>query len=551
MPIFPPTAQDLETFKSLSTAANVAAFLTTSQERLAFHLYSRNRPKYHRFTIAKKSGGVRAIAAPPPVLRAFQRKLLSCVTAWVPPKPNAHGFTIGRSVRTNAADHVGARLLLNVDLADFFPSINFGRVYGLFKSHPFDFPPPVAAILAQICCNGNELPQGAPTSPIISNLICRGLDRDLTRFASRFKCRYSRYCDDLTLSTSAVSFPPEVAVAPAPMMPPSIGESLLAILAHHGFQPNHKKTRVRRRSERQEVTGVIVNQKINTPREFVRNIRSILHDCESRGLTAADDRFQQLIDKKQRRRGGPPPLIRHLNGKLAFLGMIRGTGDPLYVRLAVRARRATGITEKPIAMRGDSARANDGLVEAVWIILGLDVRGEATVQGTAFSLAGVGIVTARHVFEKEACPRYELRPAYAPSTRYPVTSIRQHPDVDIAVLGSDAPRFAALCHDGSQQQVGAPVTIAGYPTWRESTQDHLLIARGAVIQMKNVKGIEYLLIDQDIRGGNSGGPLLSASGDVVGVCVYGSDSSIAPNSATSIKHIDQVLSQQPTAPFPS
>lgn len=183
MPKLSLTETEVEAFRKLASVDDVARFLGTSRKRLFFHLYDRKRPGYRSFILPKASGGHRQISAPPKVLAAFQHRLLLALEAVAPSKPYAHGFTRGRSVRTNAEPHVGSRLVLNFDLLDFFPSIHFGRIQGLFRSHPFDFSHPVAAVLAHICCAAKVLPQGAPTSPIISNLICRGLDKGSGRLS--------------------------------------------------------------------------------------------------------------------------------------------------------------------------------------------------------------------------------------------------------------------------------------------------------------------------------------------------------------------------------
>ena len=135
------------------------------------------------------------------MIAVFQRKLLACMTEFVTPLDSAHAFTLRRSVVTNARVHLDANLILNIDLLDFFPTFHFDRVKGMYRSRPFYFPDAVATVLAHICCFNGRLPQGAPTSPMIANIICRGLDRDLWRLARNHGCRYTRYADDITFST--------------------------------------------------------------------------------------------------------------------------------------------------------------------------------------------------------------------------------------------------------------------------------------------------------------------------------------------------------------
>lgn len=176
MAISPPSTADLAAFRALSNVSQVAAFFGTSTKRLFYLLYSAGGPTYRVFSIPKASGGVRRIASPSPTIAFFQRKLLGCMTAVVAPKFPVHGFTKSRNVVTNARVHLDTKLVLNIDLLDFFPTFHFGRVRGMFQHRPFSFPDSVASILAHICCFGGRLPQGAPTSPMVTNVICRGLD---------------------------------------------------------------------------------------------------------------------------------------------------------------------------------------------------------------------------------------------------------------------------------------------------------------------------------------------------------------------------------------
>lgn len=206
MAVSPPSAAELASFRSMRTEADVATFLGVTVKALRYFLYSTRRPVYKRFSLVKKSGGTRSIAVPPAEVAGFQARLLGCMTPMAPPKSSCHGFAIGRSVASNARSHVGKNLVLNFDVKDFFPSINFGRVRGIFGAHPFGFPPTVATVLAQICCAQTVLPQGAATSPILANLVCRGLDNDLSRLARRHRCTYTRYADDITFSTSGTQW---------------------------------------------------------------------------------------------------------------------------------------------------------------------------------------------------------------------------------------------------------------------------------------------------------------------------------------------------------
>ncbi|MDJ0742704.1 MAG: reverse transcriptase domain-containing protein [Xenococcaceae cyanobacterium MO_167.B27] len=190
-------------FNKLKNRCDIANLLDITDYQLRYHLYIHSlKSAYTEFKIPKKSGGYRHILQPITSLKIIQQKLNQVLKAVYEPKPSTHGFTVGRSIVTNAQAHLRQRYLLNIDLKDFFPSINFGRVRGLFMAKPYNCTEEVATILAQICCYDNQLPQGSPTSPIISNMICSKLDSQLQRLAKKHQCIYTRYADDITFSTS-------------------------------------------------------------------------------------------------------------------------------------------------------------------------------------------------------------------------------------------------------------------------------------------------------------------------------------------------------------
>jgi hypothetical protein len=446
---------------------------------------------------------------------------------------------------TNAKQHVNAGVILNIDLLDFFPSIHFGRVRGVFAKRPFNFSNEVSTVLAQICCVNGKLPQGAPTSPLLSNLICRGLDRDLQRFTRKNTCAYTRYADDITISTNRNHFEPAI-VEVMPTLQnrtPILGADLQQIITKHDLRINNAKTRVRTFRERQEVTGLVVNKKINVPRRFVRNIRAIFHNCEEQGLLVANARFQTRLDKKSRR-GGPPTLLEHLRGKLDYLRMVRGRFDGLYVNLAKRGHLIRPMFEYGVPVAADLAKQDDILAEAVWIVLGKDASGADVTQGTAFSLHGAGIVSARHVFDNpcasgDVVNTWELFKSSAPSKRFMVSAIRDHAWLDLTIVESAAPHSISLQTATTAPITGSQLLVAGYPQWH-SLGDRLSAAPCQLIQPKTISGIRFLLTNASLREGISGGPMLDGDGHVVGVAIYDGSNVSTPNSGIDILHLVDV-----------
>ena len=195
------------------------------------------------------------------------------------PKRNSlsHGFRKGHSIVTNSRPHTGRRYVLNVDIKDFFPSLNFGRVRGYFlKNKDFQLSEKTSTVIAQIACYKNSLPQGSPCSPIISDLLAHILDVRLVNLAKKYGCTYSRYADDLTFSTNQKVFP--VALA-APMkenaMKWEIGADLRQKITNSDFTVNDEKTRMQYSVSRQTVTGLVVNKKVNIKSGYYRIARSM------------------------------------------------------------------------------------------------------------------------------------------------------------------------------------------------------------------------------------------------------------------------------------
>lgn len=293
--------------------------------------------RYQQFEIARRGGArPRSIQAPVRPLKEIQRRLAQVLTDCYRPPPNVHGFTRGRSPATNASLHPRQQWVLRIDLEDFFPTINFFRVRGMFEAFPFDYPREVAALLAQLCCHQNRLPQGAPTSPIVSNYICRGLDRQLGRIAAGERCYFTRYADDLSFSTDRRTFPSTLGYVEGNET--VIGDEIaVAIESDHDFVINEKKTRLMHCTQRQRVTGLIVNEKVNIPRNYSREIRNLLYIWRRHG---EDDARKALIRHLPPDNWPPgkrlPALGEILRGRVQYVGSIKGWTDPTYLKLATK-----------------------------------------------------------------------------------------------------------------------------------------------------------------------------------------------------------------------
>ncbi|MBK9349719.1 MAG: RNA-directed DNA polymerase [Sulfuritalea sp.] len=284
----------LAILKGAANLSDVAHLLGFKPSSLSYLLYKLPAPlKYTEFDIPKRHGGLRKISAPIDSLKNLQQHLSQLLQdcldeleeAGLRKNNSAHGFTRHRTIMTNAMEHRNRRFVFNADIKDFFPSINFGRVRGfLIKDKHFALNPAVATVIAQIACHNNALPQGSPSSPVISNLIAYVLDTHLVSLAQHTGCHYTRYADDLTFSTNMPNFPNAIAVCVGGNAHNwAAGQSLTAIVSKSGFSLNSAKTRMQYRDSRQEVTGLVVNEKINVRSEYRHKLRALTFRLINKG----------------------------------------------------------------------------------------------------------------------------------------------------------------------------------------------------------------------------------------------------------------------------
>jgi len=397
------------------------------------------KPKvYHTFEISKRSGGKRSIHAPLQGLKALQKTVALILQCVYEPHRAAFGFVPNRSILDNAQLHQSSKYVFNVDLKDFFPSIDqprfwaclklppfhlskekalplevmglpklktevlkmkedegislYSSKYGLFGridrpnffinflgaksvdinkplqavieplvdlfndskeiglnvhlvNQPFSFDrSDLAGLIANICCTEMEvervdkegkltkekrlvLPQGAPTSPVITNIVCRRLDVILTGVAKRFGLKYSRYADDITFSSMHDVYSKQG----------EFWKELNRVIKDQGFVLNDKKTRLQKQGYRQEVTGLVVNQKVNVNKKYIKALRKWLYLWEAYGLDRARTYFEASYYKQESRAGDNiPDLSNVLEGKLNYLSMIKGKKDSTYLKLRER-----------------------------------------------------------------------------------------------------------------------------------------------------------------------------------------------------------------------
>ena len=281
--------------------------IAVTSDKQIYYCLKNTSQCYNSFTIKKKSGADREINSPFPALKQIQRAIKTCIDLHLPESSNSHGFLEGKSIKTNSVPHVGRKWVLNMDIEGFFPSISYGRLYVVLQMPPLKCSTYVAKSIATLCTYNGVLPQGAPTSPVFTNLICQRLDRKLARIGMKLGCDQTRYVDDITFSSDS-----KTQVEQAHL-------ECVKIMEEEGFSEKMSKTRYQQNSMRQEVTGLTVNDFPNSSRKFRRKTRAMLHDWKINGIASASESHIKGLD---------PNIFKLIvNGRISFIHSISQTAE--------------------------------------------------------------------------------------------------------------------------------------------------------------------------------------------------------------------------------
>lgn len=286
---------------------HLAMVIGMNLKDLTFFLVFDDNNFYRSIKIPKKLGGFREINVPIFDLKYLQRWILDNILNNLQPSKYATGFVRDRSIVDNANIHVGANYLLNLDLCNFFTTITFQTVFRLF--YYYGYTKEVSYTLAKLCTYERKLPQGSPASPAISNLVCLKLDKRLSRLASTFSINYSRYADDITFSGLKI---------PKEFLP-----LVEMIIIEEGFKINNKKTRFAGRHQRQEITGLIINDgKPRVAKSYKRKLQQEIYYCRRFGVIS----HMETIGQTKRF------YREHLYGKAYFIKMVEPDVGDAFLR---------------------------------------------------------------------------------------------------------------------------------------------------------------------------------------------------------------------------
>lgn len=527
-----PDAELVARFGALRSRQDVADLLEISDAYLKIILYFRKEPsRYRSFSIRKRRGGHRTISAPPLALRILQAKLNHVLQLVYKRKVPVHGFLRGYGILSNAKEHVGKRWVLNIDLKNYFPSINFGRVRGALMAQPYAVGPSAATVIAQIACADNSLPQGAPSSPMLANMVSARLDGELLALARRYGCIYTRYADDITLSTRTPSFPAELAAPVSGFVGASVGlgAALTKVVESNGFFINPEKTRLQFRDCHQEVTGLTVNLFPNLSRDYIREIRAMLHSWRMAGLEAAESQYNERFNRRAIGGQRVQSSLRYaLRGRIEYVAAIKGSRDPVYCKLRnmLHSLDDALIAPAPVPQpRPLPSPLPSGTIP--WdrfyhayanrvFLLELRRSNGDIRSGTAFALRDGHVATAAHLLHG----RVSL---YGDWGSAQVTEAIVHPDhargLDCALIpfGHVVAGFEVARRIPMPGQEIAVIGFARVP----QRQNALGLYAGYVEALSTDynRSVSYVQISVPSAGGLSGSPVIDRRGRLIGIVV--------------------------------
>lgn len=514
-----------ELFYKLETRYDVADILEIDEKSLRYFLYVlRPENLYEEFSIKKKNGGERKICAPEIKFKNIQRKLAYILSLIYEPKVCSFGFIKGKSILNNAEKHIKRNQLLNIDLENFFTQIHFGRVRGMLLKPPYNISNEAATTIAQIACYNGYLPQGAPSSPILTNMICKPLDNQLMRLAKNNNLTYSRYADDITFSSYTHDFPMSIINGDVAHL--QIGNDLKNILSRNSFIVNEKKIFLNSSDTRQEVTGLVVNKFPNIKRNYTKNLRAILHNCKSKGIYLSALNYinkglckNSNIISKSKDSKYEKEIVQWfknvLKGKINFIKQIKGSDSATFLKFAEQINDVFNEQVFDISLF-DEFRI---LIENNVFVLEY-IKDDEYIQGTGFLLKGYGLFTSFHVIQSGKPLKVYKHTEYDESSICTImegtNSIINDKDIDYALY--DIKCNDSCCFelgDSTKLKIGDQVIIIGYPNFQKGDSPYVQTCE--ITSITTYFGSGFYTVGGRIVHGASGGVVLNKRKQIVGI----------------------------------
>ena len=314
---------DLKLYQILHTkfhSKDLGDFLSeVASPSLLDYIITRKDSYYRNFRVKKKNGTYRYINEPLNQLFTIQKEFSQFFLINRANNYHSHGFELKKNIITNANKHVNKKIVLNIDLEDFFSNISISRI-GKLLLEKFNISEVEAIKIADLLTYKNSLPQGSPSSPVLSNLICEQLDYELHKYCKQFNITYTRYADDMSFSFNFNKLP-IIQV-----------KNIIFIIEQNNFKINKKKYRYYYRNARQLVTGLVVNEKVNVKREYYKRLRAILHNWSVKGIVYAQDKFIEKYGENKN-------FILTVEGWVNFLGQVKGNDNAQFLTIKSKLDR--------------------------------------------------------------------------------------------------------------------------------------------------------------------------------------------------------------------
>lgn len=526
-------------FNNLQTIDELCDVLNITRRKLNYLLYVKKN-KYTRFTIPKKNGGERVIFSPSSDLKYVQERVKIILENTYNFLPYVHGFVKTKSCYTNALNHISKRFVLNIDIKDFFPTIHIGRIIGLFQNAPFNCSRSVSVVLAKLVCCNNFLPQGSPCSPIISNVICYTMDIELYKLCKRNRCVYTRYADDISISSNSEIFPREIAEKNAGLV--NLSEKIINIISggyKNGFQVNSSKLSLSKWIQHQEVTGIVVNKKTNLKKRYIKQIRAIFYEIRKNGFISACNKtiHVNVADEQKSRE----KMRDYLYGKLNYYKMIKGENDYLFLKYA---KEFNEIFKCDVFNVEKILSVLDYCKDRCLII---SDDNNAITQGTAFKISTGFVYTSTHVLLNNETFKNIIYNKYKQgyNSQFPISTMKDDfpyiylynldetkkkfigfQNISKSDFESDVFRFKSDIDvktfklSKSSPKIGDTVFMLGYPSY-EKGKTSISYTKTQIDSQRTFLGINYFHTLNAPRPGMSGGPVLNLDKEVVGLIFTG------------------------------
>jgi len=497
------------------------------------------KDKYSSFSIPKSNGETRTIEAPCRELKYIQRKIKEYIELNIlvenPLPKTVKGFIKGESIVTNADDHYKSNYVLNIDLKDFFPSIHFGRVRGMFRKKPFNFNNYEATILAKVACYNGKLPQGSPLSPLIANCICYKLDYKIMNLCKKYHCIYTRYADDITVSTTRYSFPKEIAGKDDSGV--FLGQELVDIISSNNFEINQSKTKLSYLNYRQEVTGLVVNERINIPKVLIKRIRAELNMYKKglffEGIKKNYDINTDDVDFAKMK------CKQHIQGLLNYMKMVRGKKDILFLKYAKEFNEIFDVNFFDVSF----LNTLEYVKERCYLIIDFN----DSYNGTGFLTSKYGLITSTHNFvNNDTIPDYldkiknlkeddNVYELYGLGFNYiqpnilkrylPMIVKKENIKRDICNCKIDMRRKKFDINEDYEPKIGEEVIGFGYGNYHNEDNNSFKIINYKIVSRDEYCGIKFYALDIPLVKGMSGGPILNKDNEVIGIITFGTANS--------------------------